>query len=201
MEYNVVLPVPDDIHASLDYIVKRFQGSCKAVHARGHRHVTLCVFSNDRSEDLFVEQLKSVEHVAVRVDSDLHPEVFSVAYPFIAGDPYRLLVAPCRNPPELQSLHEVIARAIVGRLDSKECEDHLVCRQDLDRGHACMYYGSPFFGEFYRPHITLARLSQDVPTPVVPLQFSWLADRFELWKKSGCPENDGWESVASFSLS
>ncbi|HLD12220.1 MAG TPA: hypothetical protein VJB87_01365 [Candidatus Nanoarchaeia archaeon] len=193
MKYNVVLTVPDDVQASLDILVNRFRVDCSSVSAPGHRHLTLYRFYAPDADDIYVTRLRSLEFSPVslvsgrflRLFNDEHADGFSLVVPFISDQ------AIC-------GLHALVADTLNSVREPHLCS-HAVC-SDPRRKQLCDLLGSPFYGPQYRPHVTLAVLNPGVIVPYVPVECAWVAGSFSLWKKSGCLENDGWESVQTFPL-
>ncbi len=195
MKYNVVIPVPDEVHPALDRIVENIDNHLKSRHVRGHRHVTLFRFYGEDMDVQYSKLLEQVNVYAGTLKSLSHLAVFD-------GEPMSGCVVVPLEGAGLGMLHQRVAETLNHMRMRQECR-YTMCKdaEQVHRREVCGEFGSPFYGHFYMPHITLGKLlpgADEKNISEVPVQVSWFAERFELWKRSGCAENDGCESVASF---
>ena len=110
-----------------------------------------------------------------------------------------LVVLP-RLSAELQQLHKEvinISRQFIYWKETPSLSGFPV-PQDVERKAAYQRYGSPYFGQFYNPHLSLGEVKPGLEELLWKpsfLGYEWLVKEFYLLKKDGT-----WKEVRRFTL-
>lgn len=192
MKYLLSLQPPNSIHSALTACRASFGSRVREV-SRNNSHVSLMVLRSDvKNEDAMLRTLCAggARFSKFRV-------FLGDLFPIDVGGS-REGIAVRAHGEYLASLHEYVTDSLSGFID-KESTLSLPSQfsDDSNRRRVHAVYGSPFYREFYSPHLSVARLHSlaglkldDHPNPL--MGFSWVESAIVVSRK----ESDGsWSLV------
>lgn len=191
MKYLVYLKTPKKLQEKVEFYREPIAEQIKKVSSTGI-HCTLMVsqFDQDKEEKM-VDVLEGI------VKSTFTASLVGSVEDFGRGT----LVAPLFETDPLRRLHYQVIRRLKPFIDREKVFP--LSKQfsyDKDRISAYKRYGSPFFAQFYNPHLTICQVDREklvsVPQTRLFQNYSWEVGKFYLSKKT----EEGWEEVREFLL-
>ena len=180
--YITQLQLPTDIQEKLDPWRKSLKKEIDVFSVPKIRpHITLMRMTCHRDdEDAIVEDLKKISHEPIKIEGT-HLEKISRSSVAIM----------IKETDAIHTLHEKIANVFSERMARPPGH---VPPEYQDRIEDFQKYGSPFFGEHYKPHLTIGYTGGTFPEDIsLPFPIEWETKRFKVCKKldqSGKPYQD-----------
>lgn len=191
MKYLAYLKIPKQLEERVGFYRELITPHITKIPSEG-LHSTLMVgqFEADK-EDEMINVLEGI------VKSTFTASLVGKVEDFGGGT----LVAPLMKTDYLRKLHYQIIRRL-GEFINRDEIFPLPAEFSDDEGRLSVYkrYGSPYFAQFYNPHITICHVDREKLSVLPQMQtlkdYSWQVEKFYLSKKTG----DGWEEVREFPL-
>lgn len=203
MKYLVHIKPPKKIVDRIDQIRFFNQGSVKRVSINVDHLTLMTLYSKERgtdNEEGIIRELERIVQEPFFISGFLVPTQKNVPY---QKNPRLILTLNSNDKWRLRGLHKQIIKNLKKFINWKEVSKLHPQYQDTEREEVYKEFGSPFYADFYTPHLTIGEvtdgkaLSSKKLKPIMISDPFWYVNEMWLYKKKA----SGWESVKRFILS